>query len=280
MGNALHILMLEDRPEDAVLVKEELRRGGMQFSFARVESKRDFLGEITRHTPDIILSDHGLPQFDGLSALHLARQQCPDVPFVFVTGALGEEFAIRSFEAGATDYVLKHHLSDLVPAVQRALSLAREIRRHREYDEELRRNEELFRLLVDGVRDYALYMLDAEGRIATWNSGAQRITGYTAEEAVGKSAALFLPPEDPAAGKWQRVLETAARAGRYEEQGWRQRKDGTRYWASLVLTAIRDPSGRLLGFAKVSHDMTEQKRHEEALRKSEERTRSILETAD
>lgn len=279
MGSDLHILMLEDRPEDAVLVKEELRRGGLKFSFSRVESKSDFLKQLGRCKPDIILSDHGLPCFDGLSALRTAKEKCPDVPFVFVTGALGEEFAIRSFEAGAADYVLKHHLSELVPIVRRALREAEESRRHRALDEELRRNEESYRLLVDGVRDYALYMLDAEGRIATWNSGAERITGYTAEEAIGQTTDIILPPEDVAGGKQRHAIEIATRTGRYEEQGWRRRKDGARYWAGLVLTAIRDSSGQLLGFAKVSHDMTEQKRFEEALRKSEERTRSILESA-
>src|ERR1043166_1063335 len=135
MGNDLRILMLEDRPEDAVLGREELRKGGLRFSFSRVETKKDFLEEITSHPPDLILSDHGLPSFDGFSALHLAKERCPDVPFVFVTGALGEEFAIRTFESGAADYVLKHHLSDLLPAVNRALRTADEVRRHRAYDE-------------------------------------------------------------------------------------------------------------------------------------------------
>src|SRR5215207_6565880 len=112
--------MLEDRPEDAVLVKEELRRGGLRFAFERVDSRSGFLEQLQRAEPDVILSDHGLPQFDGFSALRIAKQKCPDTPFVFVTSALGEEFAIRMFENGASDYVLKHHLSDLVPAVQRA----------------------------------------------------------------------------------------------------------------------------------------------------------------
>ncbi len=278
MGNHLHILMLEDRPEDAVLVKEELRRGGLKFSFERVETKPDFLAKISQQKPDLILSDHGLPSFDGFSALCVAKRECPDVPFVFVTGALGEEFAIRTFEHGATDYVLKHHLSDLVPAVQRALRVADETRRHRDHDEQLRRNEESFRMLVDGVRDYALYMLDASGRIATWNSGAERITGYSATEAIGQPMDLLFPPEE-AAGKAAHILDVATRTGRYEEEGWRQRKDGSRYWAGLVLTALRDSSGVLQGFAKVSHDMTERKQYEEALRRSEQRTRSILETA-
>jgi PAS domain S-box-containing protein len=174
---------------------------------------------------------------------------------------------------------LKHHLSELVPTVKRALQVADEARRHREYDETLRRNEELFRTLVEGVRDYAIYMLDPEGRIATWNAGAERIEGYTAAEAIGRPMDIVMLPEDLATGKAERALEMAAREGRCEDEGWRRRKDGTRYWSNVVLTALRDPSGALQGFAKVSRDMTERKRYEEALRKSEERTRSILETA-
>jgi PAS domain S-box-containing protein len=122
-------------------------------------------------------------------------------------------------------------------------------------------------------------MLNQHGHIATWNCGAERITGYTEQEAIGQSLDLVLPPEEAARGKGRHILETAAREGRYEEEGWRQRKDGTRYWANVIITALRDRSGALQGFAKVSHDMTERKRYEEALRKSEERTRSILETA-
>jgi PAS domain S-box-containing protein len=277
--SALRILMLEDRPEDAVLVKEELRRGGLQFSFARVETKSAFLDHIKRSAPDVILSDHGLPSFDGFSALRIAKDKCPDTPFVFVTSALGEEFAIRMFENGASDYVLKHHLSDLVPAVKRALERAQNARERRIHEAELQRNEELFRMLVNGVRDYAIYMLDGEGRITTWNSGATRLEGYSQEEALGESLDLVLSPEDIARDKAHQMLETAKRTGRFEEDGWRVRKDGSRYWANVVLTALRDRAGRLVGFVNVAHDITERKRHEEMLRKSEERTRSILETA-
>jgi PAS domain S-box-containing protein len=279
MGNALHIVMLEDRPEDAVLIKDELRKGGLQFSFVRVDTKPDFIDQITRRKPDIILSDHGLPSFDGLSALRLAREKCPDVPFVFVTGALGEEFAIRGFENGASDYVLKHRLSDLVSSVERALRAAEVMRQNREHDQALRRKEEFFRMLVDGVNDYSLCMLDATGHILSWNSGAERITGYTAAEAIGRFLDIVFTPDDVARGKGQSIVAAAAREGRYEEEGWRQRKDGTRYWTHVVFTAVRDASGAVQGITKVSQDMTERKRCEEALRKSEMRTRGILETA-
>jgi PAS domain S-box-containing protein len=244
-----------------------------------VDQKEDFIRELNEEKPDIILSDHGLPAFDGFSALQIAKEKCPDVPVVFVTGALGEEFAIRIFENGASDYVLKHHLSELGPAVRRALHTAEETRRHRAEDEELRRNGELFRNLVEGVKDYALYMLDAQGRITTWNTGAERIEGYTAAEAIGQPLDILFSHEDVLREKPRRMLESAARTGRYEEEGWRVRRDGSRRWMSVVITAIRNRGGTLQGFVRVARDMTERKRSEEALRHSEERMRAILETA-
>ena len=279
MENPLRILMLEDHPEDACLTKEALRKGGLRFSFTRVETKEDFVRQLEEKKPDVILSDHGLPAFDGFSALRLAREKCPDVPVVFVTGALGEEFAIRIFEHGASDYVLKHRLNDLPSVVQRALGAAEESRRRRAEDEELRRNGELFQNLISGVRDYALYMLDARGHITTWNSGAERIEGYTAQQAIGRHIEILFGPADIARGKPRRMLEIAAREGRYEEEGWRTRHDGSRVWFSVVITALRDRRGELQGFVKVARDLTDRKHAEEALRQSEERLRTILETA-
>jgi PAS domain S-box-containing protein len=124
-------------------------------------------------------------------------------------------------------------------------------------------SEALFRRLVDSVRDYAIFMLDAGGRVATWNAGAERIGGYVTDEIVGGSVALFYPADDAAAGTWQRELAAAAREGRLEVEGWRVRKDGSRFWANVVLGAVRDEAGDLLGFSNVMRDLTEQKRVEE-----------------
>jgi PAS domain S-box-containing protein len=106
-------------------------------------------------------------------------------------------------------------------------------------------------------------MLDADGRIESWNRGAERIKGWTADEILGEHFSIFYPPEDLAAGRPRQALEDAARTGRHEEEGWRQRKDGSRFWAWAVLTAVRDPAGRLQGFAKVTRDLTERRRAEE-----------------
>ena len=113
--------MNEDVAADAELVQYELAKGGLVFNFKRVHTRKAFEHEIKQHPPDVILSDHGLPSFDGFTAVAVARKLCPDVPFIFVTGASGEEITIEAFERGVTDYVLKDKLSRLVPVVQRAL---------------------------------------------------------------------------------------------------------------------------------------------------------------
>ena len=131
----------------------------------------------------------------------------------------------------------------------------------------LRRSEEPFRLLVDAVQDYAIFMLDVEGHISSWNTGAERIKGYAVSEIIGKHFSIFYPEEDLKAGKPGRELEIATKEGRLEDEGWRLRKDGSRFWASVIITAIRNDAGRLVGFAKVTRDFTERIKANEALRK-------------
>lgn len=115
---------------------------------------------------------------------------------------------------------------------------------------------DLYRLLVDSVEDYAIYMLTADGTIASWNTGAERIKGYTAAEVLGKHFSLFYPPEEIAMGSPQHALDLALIAGHHEYEGWRVRKDGTRFWASVLMSAMRDRHGNLRGFAKVTRDLT------------------------
>src|SRR6267142_577209 len=130
----------------------------------------------------------------------------------------------------------------------------------------LRQSEERFRLLVEAVQDYAIFMLDTEGYIVSWNNGAQRIKGYQGAEIIGKHFSCFYPPSDLQNGKPQWELEVAAKEGRFEDEGWRIRKDGSRFWASVIITAIRDEAGTLIGFGKVTRDFTERMRAQDALR--------------
>ncbi|HVJ14750.1 MAG TPA: PAS domain S-box protein, partial [Polyangiaceae bacterium] len=133
-----------------------------------------------------------------------------------------------------------------------------------------------YRLLVESVVDYAIFLLDLEGRVTTWNPGAKLIKGYQAEEIIGQHFSRFYPAEDVVAGKPARELDIAAREGRVEDEGWRVRKDGTRFWASVVITALRDDAGRLRGFGKVTRDMTARKAAEERARRAEQKFHHLV----
>jgi PAS domain S-box-containing protein len=141
--------------------------------------------------------------------------------------------------------------------------VTRDLTHRRAAEDALRLSEERFRLLVQGVRDYAIFMLDPQGRVATWNEGAQRIKQYSADEIIGKHFSVFYPPEKIAERFPEYELKEAARTGRFEDEGWRIRKDGTRFWANVVITALRDPHGQLVGFGKVTRDLTERRASEE-----------------
>jgi PAS domain S-box-containing protein len=144
--------------------------------------------------------------------------------------------------------------------------LIREIARRRKSEEELRHSEEWPRLLVESIQDYAIFMLDPSGRITSWNAGAEKIEGYQAEEIVGQHFSIFYPP-DLHRRAAQMELNTAAAEGHFESEGWRIRKDGSPFWANVLITAVRDPGGKLIGFSKITRDLSDRRRVEEELRK-------------
>ena len=136
----------------------------------------------------------------------------------------------------------------------------------------LRESEEKYRMLLDGVQDYAIFMLDPQGQVLSWNAGAERIKGYRAEEIIGHNFSCFFPPEDIERGRPEEILRMTAASGRHEEQGMRVRKDGSRFLASVTFTALRDAAGNLRGFSEISHDLSESK-------ESEAKYRGLLEAA-
>jgi len=196
------------------------------------------------------LVDEGFPEFELRTAANTGRFE-------------DEGWRIRKdgsrFWANVVITALRNNQGTLLGYAK----ITRDLTERREAEEALRESEERFRLLVDGVKDYAVFMLDPTGRVTTWNEGAERIKGYRAKEIIGKHFSEFYLEEDKTANKPERELEIAKRVGKYYEEGKRVRRDGTIFWASVAITAIRNKTGELIGFAKVTRDLTERRASEQ-----------------
>jgi PAS domain S-box-containing protein len=257
--------MVEDEAHDASLVEHALRDGGFDFTFKRVDTEEGFLKEIQAFHPSVILSDHGLPAFDGFAALAIAQSKVPDVPFIFVTGSLGEEMAINALKTGATDFVLKHHLTTLPPAVHRALRQADFRVQRRQAQEALETSEEKYRTLVELSPD-ALFVVQNDEHIAFINSAGVKLLGAaTPEKLIGKSVREIIHPSS-----WKSVRQRMAQM--FQEgkpTPFRERKmvrlDGSTVdveIAAAPLTFHGKPAAQA-----IAHDITARKRSEEEIRR-------------
>jgi PAS domain S-box-containing protein len=256
--------MLEDEARDADLAEFTLKQGGFDFSFKRVDTESEYLDALQNFDPNIILSDHGLPEFDGFTALQFAQEKKPDVPFIFVTGSLGEEMAIKALKSGATDFVLKHHLSTLPPALHRALSQM-EIRVQRKLAEEaLQLSEERYRSLVELSPD-ALFV-QTDGHMVFINTAGMRLFGADrSDELIGRSVLDFVHKD------FHKTVEQRLRKVREENKPsfFREHKmlrlDGSPVdveMAAAPLTFEGQPAAQV-----IIHDITERKEAEEQIRR-------------
>ena len=275
MDPALRVLHLEDDARDAELVCDMLEAGGIVCDITRVQTREEFVAALDKGGFDVILADYSLPSFDGMSALKIAAQRSLDVPFIFVSGALGEELAIEALKTGATDYVLKERLARLAPSVQRTLREARERIERERAEEAARTANARLEGILNIARD-AIISVDSHQRILLFNQGAEKVFGYAQAEVIGRPLELLLPQRFEDAHRkrieaFARSPDTARIMGQRREVSGR-RKDGGEFPADASISKL-DLGGELV-FTVILRDVTEQKRAEEALRQSEEQWRA------
>ena len=261
----IQLLLVEDNPGEAGLVEMLLTEASSSATFkvVRAEGLGDALELLQRSAFDAILLELSLPDSSGLETVSLMRAAAPQTPIVVLSGQDDEETALQALHMGAQDYLLKGQADN--DAMARSIRYAIERART---EADLRQSEELFRLLVQGIRDYALFMLDPNGRVESWNEAAGQIQGYEADEIIGEHFSIFYTEEDVQRGRPEEQLRVATADGRYEEEGLRVRKDGSTFWAEAVITASRDEAGLLRGFSHVTRDITGRKQADEALHRS------------
>ncbi|MEH1970373.1 hybrid sensor histidine kinase/response regulator [Nostoc sp.] len=278
--NVLRFLLLEDSLLDAELAQMILTEGGINCELIRVETGADFLTALETETFDLILADYALPSFDGISALEIARNRTPEVPFIFVSAVLGEELAIEALKNGATDYVLKQRLGRLIPSVQRALREAKERRERKQAEESLQKSEAKYRRIVDTSYE-GIWMIDSQIRTEYVNQRLSQMLGYPAEEILGRSMFDFMDQADDIAA--QEKLEWLKREGSDLKEGRLRCKDGSYIWTLISARAIFGEQNEFLGAIAMLTDITDRKRTEEErdrLLQLEQRAREEAEAAN
>lgn len=267
MDEQVKVLILEDVPLDAELIERELRREGFDYSSVRVESEGDYKRELEEFQPHIILADHSLPQFDGVSALEIAKESSPHIPFIFVSGKIGEEFAVEMLKKGATDYVLKHNLSKLGYAVQRALKEAKEHMERNMAVEALQESEKKYRALFEKTKS-PIMVFDEHGNFTDFNQEALEILETDSKSLLELNIRDFISPTD--AGEidddyWTfgRIVELSLQIAGKEKV------------LELTITPV-ELAGEQIIFG-TGRDLTKQKIMENALIESEEKYRLLVE---
>jgi PAS domain S-box-containing protein len=268
-----NILIVDD--DSRTLLAMEALLSGPGRNTVTAASGQDALRWLLRQDFSVILMDVRMPDMDGFETADLIRQneRLRHIPIIFLSAIDTLEADVyRGAAKGAVDYLFKPVVPEVLKAKVSVFVDLFHINERLKL-KAIQQSEERFRLLVESMQDYAIFMLDPEGRVTSWNIGAERIEGFQHEEIVGEPFARFYTTEDQAQGFPEQALRYAATNGRSEQEGWRVRKDGARFWANTVISALLDERKNLVGFSVVTRDLTEKKRVEEVLRESEAKLR-------
>jgi PAS domain S-box-containing protein len=266
----LRALLAEDSRLDAELLAIQLQRAYPHLELAVVRDETAFVEALGRGSWDLILSDFELPGFTGADLLQQRNRLAPGVPFIFVSGVIGEDNAVELLKQGATDYVSKSRLGRMVPVLRRALRELEDRRARELAERQLRQADVMFGKVVDGLRDYAVVLLDEDGRIEFWNQAARTVFGYETPEVIGRSAALIFPPDSDPEQALRAEMRQARAQGKASDNRWLVARGGRRLWAEGVMTALEGEDGRPAGFCKLVHDSTDRHLAGEALRAAKE----------
>ena len=261
MEQIIHILHLEDEPADAELVQASLTEAGLLYRITRAQTRDEFETSLGDGRTEIILADYQLPAYDGMSALQLAHERYPEIPFIFISGAMGEESAIEALTRGATDYILKHNLSRLAPAVRRALQEARNQRMIRQAQAALQGSNEMLRAIIEAA-PVAIIGLDLDGNVhSVWNPAAEKMLGWRAQEVMGRP----LPTVSTDHNEESRLFREQTRSGITLDgvEVHRQRRDGMPIDYSIYASPLHDTEGHISGNIAVLVDITERKKTEQ-----------------
>ncbi|MCT7949983.1 PAS domain S-box protein [Ancylothrix sp. C2] len=259
----IDILLVEDNRADIALIQELLSCAKtVKCIVVAVSRLAQAIEELNNQHFDVILLDLSLPDSVGMETLLKVQEQAPAIPIVVMTGLDDEELAVEAVSLGAQDYLLKTQTTAdfLVRSIRYALERKSTL-------EALRESQARYELLVASGKDYGIFTLAVDGRVVSWNTGIDRILGYSAEEIIGVHFRCFYLLEEIALSQPEKDLQLAIKEGRFEAEGWRVRKDGSQFWAAVAISALRDESGQLRGFAQMMRDFTERERAEGEIRK-------------
>src|SRR5262245_16826623 len=276
MSEAAHrILIVEDQRLIAADIENTLKKLGYVV-VGNVSSGEDAISASDLLRPELVLMDVRLGgEMDGIQAAEFIRDRF-HVPVVYLTAYADEETILRAKKTTPFGYLVKPFNERELRATIEIAFYTHQMERTLADERARRQAAEEFKTLVEGVTEHAIIMLDDNGRITTWNRGAERFNVYKADEIIGKDFSILYTEEARQAGHPKRLLETAQREGRCEDENWRIRKDGTQFWASVIITPIRDESGALIGFAKVTRDLTERRLADEKLEAERQEAARVL----
>lgn len=256
MSDPLRVLIVEDSVNDTFFIVRELQRGGFNVEFERVETAASMQTALETQPWDLVISDYAMPLFGGGAALALFQQQSLDIPFIVVSGVMGEELAVEMVKAGANDYVMKDRISRLVQAVRHELRVAQDRRRRRQTEATV----SYLASLVQSAED-AIVGTTSEGTIVSWNAGAEQLYGYSAADVIGQPISVLFPPYRPEA--WSETIDRLKQGQPVERlETVRLRKDGTPVEVSVTVSVIRDQEGRIIGASSIARDISRRRQEE------------------